>query len=109
MEQLYITVIGLNHYLEKKSFKVGRIFKLIKDTENEYDTEAIAAVLPYIGTVGYVANSHHTVYDGTCSAGRLYEKIGSSALAEVMFITHSSIIARVLSEEEEKLQSQPFS
>ena len=50
----------------------------------------------YIGTVGYVANSTYTVYSGTYSAGRLYDKIGECACAKIILITHSSAVAEVI-------------
>ena len=62
----------------------------------KYDDEAIRAQLPYIGTVGYVANSTYTVYSGTYSAGRLYDKIGECACAKIILITHSSAVAEVI-------------
>lgn len=100
MEQIFVTITGQNHYLGMKPYKVGRIVKLQKEPDNEYDETAIAVLLPYIDKVGFVANSTNTVFAGTYSAGRLYDRIGDCAYAQVMFITHSSIIARVLSEEE---------
>ena len=100
MKNIFVTITGQNHYLGMKPYKIGRIVKLVKDVDNEYDEDAIAVKLPYIDVIGYVANSTCTVFQGTYSASRLYDKIGSSALAEVMIITHSSVIARVLSKEE---------
>ena len=100
MQDVFVTVTGLNHYLGKTPFRVGRVVRLVKEPDNPHDGEAIRVELPYIDTVGYVANSTHTVYAGTHSAGRVYEKIGDRALARVMFITHSSVIAQVLSPEE---------
>lgn len=100
MSEIYITITGQNHYLGMKPYKVGRRVRLVKDTDNGYDSEAIQVKLPYIDTIGYVANSTHTVYDGTQSAGRIYDRIGDVACAEVMFITHSAVIARVLSEKD---------
>ena len=101
MKNIFVTITGQNHYLGMKPYKVGRIVKLVKDIDNEYDNDAIAVKLPYIDTIGYVANSTSTVYQGTYSAGRLYDKIGTSALAEIMIITHSGVIVRLLSKEEE--------
>lgn len=101
MEQYFITITGLNHYLGKKPFQVGRTVTLIKDRNNPYDETAIRVELPFIETVGYVANSTDTVFAGTYSAGRLYDKIKEKALARVMFITHSSVIAEVLPPEED--------
>lgn len=101
MENTYfVTITGLNHYYGKKPFEIGRIIKLIKEPDNEYDKEAIAAFLPFIDKIGYVANSTNTVYDGTISAGRLYDKIEDYAYGRVMFVTHSSAIVLVLDKEE---------
>ena len=90
----------MNRYLGLKPFKVGRIVKLCKEQNNEYDETAIRVELPFIDTVGYVANSTSTVYKGTFSAGRLYDKIGDEAFAEIMFVTHSSAIAILVHPEE---------
>lgn len=101
MENTYfVTITGIDHYYGKKPFEIGRIVKLIKDKNNEYDKEAIAAYLPFIETIGYVANSTNTVYDGTISAGRLYDKIDDYAYARVMFVTRTSVIALVIDKED---------
>ncbi len=101
-KSIFITITGANNYFGKAPFKIGRAFKLEKEPDNSFDCEAIKVSHPLIGTVGYVANSIHTVYEGTHSAGRLYDKTGDSAFVEVMFITHSSVIARLLSDDEAK-------
>lgn len=100
MENVFITITGQNHYLGMKPFKVNRLVKIVKEPENDFDSEAIRVELPYIDTIGYVANSANTVFAGTCSAGRLYDKIEDYAFAQVMFITHSSVIAIVVPKEE---------
>lgn len=100
MKPTFVTITGQSHYLGMKPFKVGLIVKLVKDTDNAHDADAIRAELPFIDTVGYVANSVSTVYAGTCSAGRLYDKIGDYAYGEILFITHSAVIALVLSPEQ---------
>ena len=101
MENTYfVTITGINNYYGKKPFEIGRIIRLIKEPNNEYDSEAIAACLPFIDKIGYVANSTKTVYDGTISAGRLYDKIEDYAYGRVMFVTHSSAIALVLDKED---------
>ncbi len=101
-KSIFVTITGMKNYYGQTPFKVGRLFKLEKEPENGYDGEAIKVSNCLIGTVGYVANSVSTVYDGTYSAGRLYDKIGDSAFIEVMFITRSSVIARLLSDDETK-------
>ena len=96
----FITITGINHYYGKKPFEIGRIFKIIKEPDNDYDDEAIFAFLPFIEKIGYVANSTNTVYQGTVSAGRIYDKIDDYAYAKTMFITHSSVIAIVLDKDD---------
>ena len=96
----FITITGLNHYYGKKPFEVGRVFRIIKEPDNDYDDEAICAFLPFIEKIGYVANSTNTVYQGTVSAGRIYDKIDDYAYARTMFITHSSVIALVLDKDD---------
>ena len=69
-----VTITGLAHYYGTKPFKVGAVIKLKKEYDNKYDDEAIRAQLPYIGTVGYVANSTYTVYSGSyrrCLKGKV--------------------------------------
>ncbi len=103
MEEKFVTITATEYHLGLKPFKVGRKVRLVKEKDNEYDSEAIRVELPYIDTIGYVANSIKTVYDGTLSAGRVYEKIGDSAVAQVMFITHSGVIAKIIDENADKV------
>ena len=108
MEATFITITGTNHYYGLKPFKVGGIVKLVKDKMNDYDGDAIAVLMPYIDTVGYVANSPNTTFKGTQSAGRIYDSIGDYAYARVMFVTHSSVIALVLPKEAESVCDNMF-
>ena len=50
MKNIFITITGQNHYLGLKPYKVGRIVKIVKDIDNEYDEEAIRVELPFIDT-----------------------------------------------------------
>ncbi len=100
--QTLITITGINNYYGKKPFKVGSTVKLEKEPDNRHDSDAIVVTLPYIEKIGYVANSIHTVYEGTLSAGRLYDKFESAAYAEVIVVTHSSVVARLLPDSEVK-------
>lgn len=96
MKDKYITITGMNHYYGLKIFKVGKKVRCIKDKHNPYDGDAIKAVIKNIGTVGYVANSPYTVANGTMSASRIYEKIKKKFVVEVMFITSSKVICKVV-------------
>ena len=99
-QDLYATVVGLKNYKGSQVFKLNSIIKLIKEPENDYDTEAIACELKYIGKTGYIANSTTTVIKGTMSAGRIYDKIDDVSFAEVKFIANDSVIAKIMLHEE---------
>ena len=48
-EDLFATVVGLKNYKGNQVFKLGSIIKLIKEPDNDFDTEAIRCELNYIG------------------------------------------------------------
>lgn len=100
MENIFVTITGINHYYGKKPFEVNRVVKLVKEPKNPYDAEAIGVYLPFIDKIGSVANSANTVYGGTSSAGRIWDKIEDNAFAQVLFVTHSSVIAVILPPDE---------
>ena len=101
-KELYTTIVGLKNYEGSKVFKIGSIVKLIKEPDNEYDLEAIACEIKYIGKTGYIANSVSTVTKGTMSAGRIYDKINDISFCEVKFVSNDSVVAKVLTEEQIK-------
>ncbi len=107
MENYFVTITGMNHYLGMAPYKVNRLLKLVKEHDNQHDPEAIRVELPFIDTIGYVANSVGTVFAGTFSAGRIYDKFDEYAYAQVMFITHSSVIAIVVPKEEAEKKDAP--
>lgn len=107
MKDRYITITGMGHYYGMQPFSVGKKIKCVKDTNNPYDSEAIKVTMKEIGTVGYVANTPYTKATGTMSAGRIYEKVGKKFWVEVMFITSSKIICKVL-EDKKKNKAETF-
>ena len=60
--------------------------KLVKESDNEYDKEAIQVKMKELGKVGYVANSPYTVKGESMSAGRLYDRIGDKAKEKIPFV-----------------------
>lgn len=96
MKEKYVTITGMNHYYGLTPFSVGKKIKCMKDKNNPYDSDAIKVVMKDIGTVGYIANSPYTTATGTMSAGRIYEKVKKKFVIEVMFITSSKVICRVV-------------
>ncbi len=99
-EKIYFTINGVNMFHGIKPFKIGSIVKLVKEPENDYDSEAIRVELRYAGPSGYVANSVKTVAKGTYSGGRLYDKILDTDYGRIIFILNDSLIAEVLTKDE---------
>jgi hypothetical protein len=96
MMERYITVTGASYYYGMKPLCAGVVVKCVKEPGNEYDGEAIRVEMPYLGLVGYVANSPRTCANGTMSAGRIYDTVGDSFFARILFTTQTKVIARVL-------------
>lgn len=96
MKPIYVAIVGLNHYFGSRIFKPGQFLRLVKDFENDYDGEAIMALLDPVGIVGYVANSVHTVPLGCYSAGRVYDTFDTTTYAVVRFVTKDVVIAEII-------------
>jgi hypothetical protein len=95
MEEIYITIAGARFRYGTEFLEKGMIVKLVKEPDNQFDKEAIKVELKPFGTIGYVANSTKTVVGECYSAGRLYDKIGDEAEAEIAYLTDSFAIAKV--------------
>ena len=80
MEKIYFTIAGTRHHYGQDFFEVKQEVRLIKEPDNEYDKEAIKVEMEGLGLVGYVANSPYTVQGESMSAGRLYDRIGNTAI-----------------------------
>ena len=91
----FFTLTGTKHYYGSDFLKPGMKLELKKEPDNEYDREAIAVNIDGLSQVGYVANSPYTVIGESMSAGRLYDKIGDTAIGEVVFVTDKGILCRV--------------
>ena len=95
MSKIFITITGTDFKYGSDYLKRGMIVKLIKEPDNQYDKEAIRVELKPFGKIGYVANSVKTVIGECYSAGRIYDKIGKKAKAEIRFVTESGVIAMI--------------
>lgn len=102
MEKLYFTLTGTKHYFGDEFLKRGMKLQLTKEPDNEYDKEAIFVAVDGLGKIGYVANSPYTVIGESMSAGRVYDKIGDTAIGEVVFITTQGILCKVCKKSLEK-------
>lgn len=93
--KVFFTLTGTKHYFGKDFLKPGMKLLLKKEPDNEYDKEAIMVTIEGLGKIGYVANSPYTVIGESMSAGRVYDKIGDTAIGEVVFVTTQGMLCRV--------------
>ena len=98
MKEIYFTITGTSYHYGQDFLKPKMKVKLIKETDNEYDKEAIKVELPGLGTVGYVANSPYTVLGESYSAGRLYDKIGDSAKGRILYVMPKGILCELINQ-----------
>ena len=95
-EDIFVTISGFGAYYGTKVFKIGKIIRLSKERDNNYDSESIRAEIPYFGKVGYVANSIKNKARGTVSAGYIYNLFDEYCYAKIMFATTTKIIVKIV-------------
>lgn len=95
MEKMYFTIAGMKHYYGNEFMEAGMEVKLVKEPDNEVDSEAIKVELEGLGLIGYVANSPYTVMGESMSAGRLYDKIGDGAVGIVKYKLPGGVLCEV--------------
>lgn len=95
MKPIYFTITGTKHYFGSDFLKPGMKVKLQKDTQNEFDNEAIAVKMDGLGKIGYVANSPYTVLGESYSAGRLYDKINKKATGTILYVLDNGVLCRL--------------
>ncbi len=98
MSEIYFTIAGTNHHHGQEFIELDMPVKLIKELDNEVDSEAIKVEVRGIGQIGYVANSPYTVLGEIMSAGRLYDKIGDEATGKVLYVLPRGVLC-VLNQE----------
>lgn len=95
MKDMYITIAGTGHYFGTEFMKKGMKVKLVKEPDNKHDREAIKVKMAGLDKVGYVANSPYTVLGECMSAGRLYDRIGDEAEAEILYVLPQGVVCIV--------------
>ena len=83
-DDVLITVSGTNFFKGLDPFENGRIFNLVKQPDNEHDSDAIA-IFSADEQVGFVANSQYTLIDGVKSASEI-KFIDDNQKVEVVFV-----------------------
>ena len=92
---VYITITGLQHYINYEDINPEQEIILRKEPNNQYDLEAIAVYMNDTMKIGYISNSVHTKGKGTYFAGRLYDKIQDETKAKIVVVMHHHVIGLV--------------
>ena len=93
--KVYITITGTYFYHGHDFIEKGMMLRLEKEKDCKVDNESVAVLLDGIGKIGNVANSVRTVVGQSYSAGRLYDKIGDTAMAEVVYILPEAVLCTI--------------
>lgn len=96
MNKLRFTVAGYYFYDGINPFEENKYFKLIKEPNNDHDSEAIRIEDFFGKKVGYIANSTNTVIEKTMSGGRIYDKLDDISYCKVHKLTDDGIICEVV-------------
>lgn len=104
MKELSVTITGFWNYQGLLPFTIGTFLTCEKEPFNPHDDEAIKVLGPNkYDKVGYIANSPKYKANGTMSAGKVGHYVKDRFTVQVLFVTSSKVICRVvdgLAEEE---------
>ena len=92
MNKIYFTITGTHCFYGTDIFEKDMNVRLVKEPDNPFDKEAIKVELDGLGTVGYVANSVHTIIGESYSAGRIYDKIGDKVTGTVLYKVNNGVL-----------------
>ncbi|MEG1317189.1 MAG: HIRAN domain-containing protein [Oscillospiraceae bacterium] len=95
MKERFVTITGFRYCYGLEPLKIGELVRCKKEPDNRYDSEAIVALMPVIGKVGYLANSTNTVAGGTSSAGRIYDSVPKTFFVRVRFTSFTKVICSI--------------
>lgn len=109
MKNIYFTITATHFFFGMDCFKPDMTVRLEKEPTNPHDSEAILVKLPGLGSVGYVANSTHTVLGESMSAGRLYDKIGDTATGIVRYVLPKGVVCELVEEEDGRVYGDGLS
>lgn len=99
MNKIYFTIVGTKYRFGQSFIEPGMTVKIVKEPDNDYDSEAIKAEMKGLGTIGYVANSTNTVLGESMSAGRMYDKIPDTAIGTVLYVLPQGVLCELNSKQ----------
>lgn len=99
MKTIYFTITGTQYRYGHEFIEPNMKVHLVKEPDNEKDSEAIKVEIEGLGHIGYVANSPYTVVGESYSAGRLYDKIGEKAEGIILYKLPNAVLGKIEIEE----------
>lgn len=91
---LLVNITG--SYYHNYTPSAGDIITLVKEPENEHDSDAIAAYLNN-EKIGYVANSEYTLFEKVKSASKIKHDIEDISEAQILFVyLDEYVIAKII-------------
>ena len=99
MKTIYFTITGTQYRYGHEFIEPNMKVRLVKEPDNEKDSEAIKVEIEGLGHIGYVANSPYTVVGESYSAGRLYDKIGEKAEGRILYKLPNAVLGKIEIEE----------
>ena len=92
MKTAYFTIAGTNHYYGNDFMEPGMKVTLIKEPENEVDSEAIRVEMEGLGKIGYVAATPYTRLGESVSAGRLGVEFDENATGTIKYVLENGVL-----------------
>lgn len=102
MNTIYFTIAGTNRWHGSDFLKEGMRVKLVKEPDNQADSEAIKVEMPGVGQIGYVAAGYRTRIGECYSAGRLYDKFEDEAFGRVLYVLVDGVVCELVQEKKEE-------
>ncbi|MDO4493048.1 MAG: HIRAN domain-containing protein [Clostridia bacterium] len=101
MKKIWFTIAGTRYQHGKEFLEPGMEVRLVKEPDNEFDSEAILVKIDGLGTIGHVANSVRTRIGESSSAGRIYDKFDTTARGIIRFNVDGGVVCELVLGENE--------
>lgn len=102
----YITITEFDEFYGLKPFGIGNILTCIKESSDPFDPKVMKVILPYIGTIGFVANTKESTIGGTTSASRIFHYVRKKFFVRVLFTCECGIICKLEDEDTDVIENE---
>ena len=103
--KVFFTIAGTCHYYGSDFMEPGMKVSLIKEPDNEVDSEAIRVEMEGLGKIGYVAATPYTRLGESMSAGKLGSEFEEAANGTIKYVLEKGVLCE-LDKEAEKTDAE---